>query len=347
MRRFRVNRKFWPIVVVLSMAVLFLAFGTFIRGIESEKIGRIIRPPHEVSALAVKGSTLWAGGQDGLFEIDRRTAKVKGSLGKSQRFEYVKDLLVDQREVLWIAHSKGLTSYDGKRFVNYTTREGLPDNRVNCIYEDSKGRLWIGTWSGAAYRENGRWKVLNRKSGLLVDMVNVMLQDSRGGLWFGSYAVREGGVSYNDGSRWIYLTTKNNKLPDANISSIMENSHGQILIASGFVDEGGLVRIRMHDRQIITSSILSQEDGLAGEKVRSLFEDASGVLWVASEYDGIARISRTGIDIFTIENGLSGNEVKDWLMDENGTLWMATNDGITLIRSDELEILRGEKEANP
>lgn len=339
MRSISMNRIFWPAIALLIVVALLFAVKSYVPGVGAKKVGHIIRPPHEVSALAVKSGTIWAGGQEGVFAIDRQAGLVKSKLGEGQRFEYVKDLLVDQKGVLWIAHTKGLTSYDGRRFTTFTTREGLPDDRVNCICQDSQGRLWVGTWSGAACFQNGRWKVINHKTGLLVDMVNVMLEDSRGGLWFGSYAVRRGGVSYYNGISWNYLTTENKALPDPNISDIFEDSSGQVLIASGFVDHGGLVRIQMDDKIIKQKSILTREDGLAGEKVRSLFEEPSGVLWVASEYDGVARMSKAGITIYTTKSGLSGNEVKDWLLDEAGDLWMATNDGITLVRSDEFNDL--------
>ena len=346
MRRIRWSKVF-RLILILILAILILYIGrSWLPGIGKQKVGRIIRPPHEVSTLAAQGSIIYAGGQEGVFIIDRRTGSVKSRLGEGEGFEYVKSLLVDQNDVLWIAHKRGLTSYDGQQFTNFTTKDGLPDNRVNCICQDNQGRLWIGTWGGAAYLENKRWKVIDRREGLLVDMVNVIMEDSRGGMWFGSYAVRRGGVSYYNGSEWSYLTTQNRKLPDPNISDIFEDNNGQILIASGFVDQGGLIKIKLQDKQIKQHSVITRKDGLAGEKVRSIFQEPAGTLWIASEYDGVARISQKGtIDIYTTQNGLSGNEVKDWIRDDTGNLWMATDNGITLIRSDELERLYRAKGA--
>ena len=34
--------------------------------------------------------------------------------------------------------------------TNYTTKEGLPSNKITCLFVDSKGCLWIGTNNGLA-----------------------------------------------------------------------------------------------------------------------------------------------------------------------------------------------------
>ena len=39
----------------------------------------------------------------------------------------------------------GVSRYDGKSFVNYTTEEGLPDNFVWSIVRDKDGDCWCGT----------------------------------------------------------------------------------------------------------------------------------------------------------------------------------------------------------
>ncbi|HJX71441.1 MAG TPA: two-component regulator propeller domain-containing protein, partial [Bacteroidales bacterium] len=34
------------------------------------------------------------------------------------------------------------------RFQHYTADQGLSQNMVDCILEDSKGFMWFGTWNG-------------------------------------------------------------------------------------------------------------------------------------------------------------------------------------------------------
>ncbi len=44
----------------------------------------------------------------------------------------------------------GVSVYNGERFQNFDTDDGLPSNRVWSVFEDSSGRLWFATDAGAA-----------------------------------------------------------------------------------------------------------------------------------------------------------------------------------------------------
>ncbi len=58
----------------------------------------------------------------------------------------------DSRGILWLGTGRGLSAYDPDhgRFVNYTTRDGLPNNVVYGILEDGLGYLWLSTNFGLA-----------------------------------------------------------------------------------------------------------------------------------------------------------------------------------------------------
>ena len=44
----------------------------------------------------------------------------------------------------------GVSVYNGERFQNFNTDDGLPSNRVWSVFEDSSGNLWFATDAGAA-----------------------------------------------------------------------------------------------------------------------------------------------------------------------------------------------------
>ena len=44
----------------------------------------------------------------------------------------------------------GVSVYNGERFQNFDTGDGLPSNRVWSVYEDSRGKLWFATDAGVA-----------------------------------------------------------------------------------------------------------------------------------------------------------------------------------------------------
>lgn len=320
-------------VLVFLIAAVYLTTYRPAGGVKLETV--IIRPPREVSALAVSGDTVWAGGQDGVYRIDRLTGTVEEKLAGGPPMEYVKALLVDNQGLLWIAHFQGLTCYDGKEFITYNENNGLPDRRVNSLMLDRAGRLWAGTWGGAACREGGSWRVITRQDGLADDMVNVILEDRNGGLWFGSYVAPRGGLSYFDGSRWSVFTTRD-VLPHNGVCELMEDNVGRVWAGTGFYDQGGAAYCTLTDGGPGDWQVLRKSDGLAGEKVRSIFQDRDGVYWIGSEYEGVLRWDGDSRQVLTEREGLSGNEIKDWLQDEDGSFWLASENGVTLFRQKAL-----------
>ncbi|RKU15260.1 hypothetical protein C6500_21145 [Candidatus Poribacteria bacterium] len=44
----------------------------------------------------------------------------------------------------------GVSVYNGERFQNFNTDDGLPSNRIWSVFEDSRGKLWFATDAGVA-----------------------------------------------------------------------------------------------------------------------------------------------------------------------------------------------------
>jgi ligand-binding sensor domain-containing protein len=299
---------------------------------------QVIRPPHDVFALAIQDDSVWAGGQDGVYRLDRESGEILEKLERDPPIEHVRALLVDQDGALWIGSYQGLFRYDAGGWSTYTSETGLPDTRVNALQFDRNGRLWAGTWGGAAILEDGRWHVLQSQDGLLADMVNVLLEDWQGNIWFGSYIAPRGGLSIRLNSRWQTFTTANG-LPHNNITSLLEASPGRVWLGSGLLDRGGAALFEYDGGRWQIREILEQEDGLAGEKVRSIFQDRNGGLWFGSEYDGVAVLHGGHWTYLHTGDGLSHPEVKTFLQDDQGNLWLGTRDGITRIDAQALNKL--------
>lgn len=59
---------------------------------------------------------------------------------------------------LWIGTvDAGAWHYDGNRFMQYTTKDGLASNAVITIYKDKKGVLWFGTEGEGLFNFNGQF----------------------------------------------------------------------------------------------------------------------------------------------------------------------------------------------
>ena len=55
-------------------------------------------------------------------------------------------MVQDKDGFLWIGTETGLSRFDGSRFTNFSTLDGLPDNEILNLFADSKGRVWIMTF---------------------------------------------------------------------------------------------------------------------------------------------------------------------------------------------------------
>jgi ligand-binding sensor domain-containing protein len=327
------------IVIILSLCAVVSPLGCANTKVLPD--GWLIVPHlNAVQAIAVQGNTIWAGCENGVYGIDRQTGAVIQKLKSDPPLTYVKALLVDKTGVLYIGQFNGLTRYDGTSCETFTTKDGLPDNRVNTLLLDNAGRLWAGTWGGAAYRENGAWHVVTEKDGLGDNMVNVMFQDNQGGMWFGSYVAPRGGISYMESGRKWQLFSSNNGLPHDDITSIIQDQSGSVWAGTGFLYRGGAVKFGLSSGSWVIQQVLTKSDGLAGDKVRSVFQDKDGVLWFGSEYDGLARWENGKWRVLTEKDGMPHYEVMAMLQDVDGSLWMGTQNGVVRFNSAALKALR-------
>lgn len=106
---------------------------------------------------------------------------------------YVIALAVDADGVVWAGTwGAGLGRFDGARWTNYTTEEGLPGNHVSMLHFTRQGQLWIGTNNGLAQMRDGKFVKLDREDGLFADVVFSMASGPDGAIWVGSY----GGVAH-------------------------------------------------------------------------------------------------------------------------------------------------------
>lgn len=313
----------------LCVALLLFAYNGIKRdiGYRSEHPGfDVILGDSDICAFSFVGEILYAGGADGLFAIDTQTLAVR-EVGD---YAYVRALLRDSSGLL-VGHDAGLTRIgaDGAT-ENFTTSNLLPDNRVNALLLDGKNRLWVGTWGGAVMIDGNNVTLFNTKNGLLDNMVNVIAEDGQGDIWFGSYVAPRGGVSVLTYAGWQYFTREDDLL-HSNITSIICAPDGSMIAGGGLYTRGGGTGFVCRGERWVRDRFYTKENGLAGEKIRSLYYDSKGRLWVGSEYDGLTVFRDGNSEVFDETSGLSCNEVKIIIEDDHGNIWIGTRRGITRI----------------
>ncbi len=146
-----------------------------------------------------------------------------------------------------------LSNSNPRRVIKiYTDRDGLPDNSVRIIYEDSKQNFWFGGYAhGLTYFSRDK-------------------------------VMKDFGTSYNDTAVTVLKYDQSNGLPDASIRAITETSNGQLVIGTRY---GGLAIMRDHK-----FTTLSRSSGLISNGIWDIALSENNSLWIATQ-DGIQKLT--------------------------------------------------------
>lgn len=93
---------------------------------------------------------VWAGGTEGVTRIEGETLRSwRGTPGGTgaMAFRSVLALFRDRTGTIWVGTQSGLTRVidapDGPKFATIRTGQGLPENWINDIIDDTRGDLWL------------------------------------------------------------------------------------------------------------------------------------------------------------------------------------------------------------
>ncbi len=176
-----------------------------------------------ISSLAeAADKTIWMGTHgNGVFFYNPVTGKhgkledlVHEPLLQSART--INAVMVDSKQNIWFG-TEGAgaikLSSDGKKLINYNTRDGLPSNFIFKIIEDKNQRIWLTSSKGLIVMdEHKKIKVFTRSSGLLNDQFNYNsgFCDENGTLYFGSVkgliSVRPDECNFSKFAPPVYIT---------------------------------------------------------------------------------------------------------------------------------------------
>ncbi len=105
---------------------------------------------------------------------------------------YVFSILVDPLDHVWAGTwGGGAARFDGSRWHNFTTEDGLAGNIVYSIARDTEGAMWFGTDGGLSRLYHDKWQNFTKADGLAGNHVYAIQTTPSGEVW----AATQGGVS--------------------------------------------------------------------------------------------------------------------------------------------------------
>ncbi len=283
--------------------------------------------------------TLWFGTNErGINRVTNRTITPL-SVAEGLADKNVYPILQDKTSGVWIGSFSALAYFKDGKITNYTYGKGLIYETVQSLFEDDAGRLWIGSIGGASYLENGKFYDFTEKLNLTIGDYDFwdIHRDRDGAFWF---ATNKGLIKYENGAATRYTTADG--LPGDDVKIIHEARDGTLWIGtySGLAvlssDFGRQTPDNQESRLKSGLRTFNEQDGLAGNHIRSIYEDESGAMWIGTYDGGLSRFKDGAFTNYTTENGLFSNGVFQILPDERGNFWMSSNQGIYRVSRQQL-----------
>ena len=239
---------------------------------------------------------------------------------------------------LWLGAKGKLFGFETKtrKFNTHLPKLKTPSNseqKIISIFQDREGSIWIGTNDEGIY--SFRWKETNSQLNqhdpnnpfsLSNNVIQSIYKDRSGDYWLGT---QRGLNLLNPITQQciIYLPNSNDQHEPFNsensITAILEDRNQNLWIGT----QNGLKRFDRKNKQFFHYwHDPGDSTTIGGNRIRSLFEDQGGRLWIVV-YDGGLNLYDPGSDSFT-QYLTSFKPVFDVCGDYDGHLWVGTFDGL-------------------
>ncbi len=236
--------------------------------------------------------------------------------------------------ILLILISQSVSSQDYDVSIEYfTIKEGLSQNSVTCILQDSKGYLWVGTQDGLNKYDGYKFKKYRHEPdaehSLVSNYIKSICESTDSSLWI---ATEKGLSRYdfkdNRFNNYINNTLDPNSLHDNDITFVFEDSDRNIWIKS----KKGLDKYNKKNNNFNYSKHYYYEFSyITDYNFFSIAEDDEKSLWMNAK-DGLISYNST-TDQYCLfrpfsEKDSQSNEIFSLYIEEKGFFLIGTNSGL-------------------
>ena len=265
------------------------------------------------SLRADRNGTLWISTNQALYRLHESHVT---ELRHNKRLLNAK-FLEDREGNLWIGtYRAGLSCLQNGKFTTYTEVEGLADDAVHAVIEDTDGSMWIGTENGLSHFQNGVFTTLSATQGQLPNLTvrDVCRSTKDKVLWIAT----NGGLARYD-SKNIQTFLPQDGLSNGRVRCLFESKDGAIWVGT----ESGLNVVTAKTFRNGTPPLIY----LAKEFIHTIHQDRFGTIWVGTNGNGLFAITGDSVRHYNKGFGLS-NKVFGICEDRDGIFWLATDNGL-------------------
>ena len=297
---------------------------------------------------------LWLGcdnyeGLRCIYLRSKKTDVIKANVNITNKLyaDKITTFFEDSFGLLWVGTGNNgvyKTNLNGKKFDFYNTDQGLPDNNVQSIFEDSKGNRYFGTYKGiAVIQPDSKVQIFNdadnNRPHLVLNSIFTFTELPGGNIVIGGTGLNVVNFKKND---YYYLIPDSTEysLVDWSVYNIhkgQKSGHYWISGKNGFneISDFKLEKALPGVIKKLRPDIKLFNERNSGEKIELYwfaYEDKDGIIWLCSS-NGLIRYDpvRNKIKHFPPDidnpNALHVRDVNCCCEDKKGRLWFATLGG--------------------
>ncbi|ULT44899.1 hypothetical protein KRR40_17225 [Niabella defluvii] len=226
-----------------------------------------------------------------------------------------------------------LQAQDAYKVKYLGSNQGLSNNSVKCIFQDSKGFVWFGTYDGLDRYDGYEFKVLrnriNDSTSLPHNYISALNEDNDHNLWIG---MGQGAVTYNTFTNVVspvyyypHRSSQKHKV-SIYINSIEKDSEGNIFLGTS----GLSVLVRFKDQKEAVQIPLYNADGSSNiyASVQAMYVDPRKRTWIFIAGGGLYRFNYKTRKLDLVNADIRNFSVNKIVADNAGDLWLGTSTGL-------------------
>lgn len=270
-------------------------------------------------------------------------------------------------------------NYDAPTFQNISTKDGLSQNSIIRIYQDSKGYMWLCTRDGLNKYNGMEFDIYRSIPGDSLSLSNSditsIVEDAGGDIWIGTYNGLNRMNPYTKKCVHFYISPSDRTISDNCIKHLYKDSHQNIWVgttkgldiyhpqtndfshvythgAVTWITEDGFGNLCfVNDKEgfftyNIVSGLITNYPLPPNDVIYTLFEDSKKRLWAGMWSSGLKLFNReTGnfesVDLQYIHSNSFNHEQIGYIVEnENGNLLLASRGGLIVFDPEKRQCIK-------
>ena len=301
-----------------------------------------------VAILRDQQDRLWIGTGQGLRYMDPTTGNFK-MLYTSDHLElrYIRALMEDRNQRLWVAHTAGITILNAKREVAHSiqlgseNRHALLSGNIWSIYEDKGGNIWVCTdrglhrWEEASQQFHHYFREWGNPHTFSCNHFRCLIQDDEGVYWVGNVVGKMNKMTWDEAADTMWVDQFNYEVGNKmTVNAIYEDRQGHLWV-------GGYSRgLLLVDKNTLKMKRVLGEDRAPIPNIAGIIEDETNNLWISAN-DGLYRFCPSTLQLkkFDMADGLQNDEfnIGTYFKDSYGKLYFGGINGFNCFFPEEIQ----------